>query len=496
MLVGSALILLFSCSSPRGGGGTAAGSGLSTSGNEPGGFFSPGGGGENANNPDASSNGGGGNGSESSADASKPENDGIVGIGDKPADSCGYGEVYGVICSKAEQKFVNNADVWVESFDCDGNPITITTVSDGGGYYTLKGVPSGTQTVHVKRNDFERSYQIVVISGQLTDVTGVGHKECFKAIDDCPLGNITGYVCAPNETTFIGGATVYVETTNCNGKAVKIGAVSDEQGNYKLENVPVGQVTVKIEKGSFKTQYQVTVPDGGTVAAQDVVQDACFSKDKTKIAVVTGVWDSIEKILSSLGFEYDLYDGQSNIQEAIGLLTDLNKMSQYDIIFFNCGGSHDEIMLSNTNIITSNLQKYVAAGGNIYASDWAFVYAEWPWPNAIAFVGGNTNIYGPKLGMMGPVSGTVTDSALSTFLGKKSVNINYDLGMWVVVENAAANTKIHIVGNVNMLGSTLSNAPLMVSHTPGGKVLYTTFHNEPQITQDMEKILNFLVFEL
>jgi hypothetical protein len=98
--------------------------------------------------------------------------------------------------------------------------------------------------------------------------------------------------------------------------------------------------------------------------------------------------------------------------------------------------------------------------------------------------------------MMGPVSGTVTDSALSTFLGKKSVNINYDLGMWVVVENAAANTKIHIVGNVNMLGSTLSNVPLMVSHTPGGKVLYTTFHNEPQITQDMEKILNFLVFEL
>ena len=70
-------------------------------------------------------------------------------------------------------------------------------------------------------------------------------------------------------------------------------------------------------------------------------------------------------------------------------------------------------------------------------------------------------------------------------------------GMGMAVgTNAAANTKIHIVGNVNMLGSTLSNAPLMVSHTPGGKVLYTTFHNEPQITQDMEKILNFLVFEL
>ena len=47
-----------------------------------------------------------------------------------------------------------------------------------------------------------------------------------------------------------------------------------------------------------------------------------------------------------------------------------------------------------------------------------------------------------------------------------------------------------------MLGQSISNAPLMLSHTPGGKVLYTTFHNEPQMTQDMEKILNFLVFEL
>ncbi|HIA02645.1 MAG TPA: hypothetical protein EYN66_12175 [Myxococcales bacterium] len=500
MLVGSLLIFSYSCSSPKSGASQASGaSGFSTGGGNTDGVFSPTTGGEgtatNSDAPDASM-GGNGSGGESGSDIQKPDNDSIVGIGDKPTGACGYGDIYGLICSKAEQKFVNNADVWVESVDCDGNPITVETSSDGGGYYTLKGVPSGTQTVHVKRNNFERTYDVVVLPGQLTDVSGVGHKECFKAVDDCPVGNITGYVCAPNATLLIGGATVYVETTNCNGKAVKIGAVSDDLGNYELENVPVGQVTVMIEKGSFKTQYQVLVPSGGTIHSPDVVQDACFSKDKTKIAVVTGDWDKIEAILSKLGFEYDLYDGLSNIQETIGLLTDLNKMSSYDIIFFNCGGSHDDILLTNTNAITNNLQKFVAAGGSIYASDWAFVYAEWPWPNSIGFVGGNQNIYGPKLGMMGPVTGTVTDPVLANFLGKNTVNLNYDLGMWVVVENAAANTKIHIQGNVNMLGQSISNAPLMLSHTPGGKVLYTTFHNEPQMTQDMEKILNFLVFEL
>ena len=41
--------------------------------------------------------------------------------------------------------------------------------------------------------------------------------------------------------------------------------------------------------------------------------------------------------------------------------------------------------------------------------------------------------------------------------------------------------------------------PLMVSHMPyggPGRVFFTTFHNEAQMTDDMEKILQFLVFEL
>ena len=45
--------------------------------------------------------------------------------------------------------------------------------------------------------------------------------------------------------------------------------------------------------------------------------------------------------------------------------------------------------------------------------------------------------------------------------------------------------------------ATVPNAPLLVSHEQGaGKVLFTSFHHEAQLTADMEAILQYLVFEL
>lgn len=469
----------------------------SNAGNEQGqGFFVP---------PPASGGGGGApsvpgwDGSAPSpgtADVWKPRHDGTVGVGD-PLDggACGYGTVYGVVCSKSDQMYVNGASIWIDATDCEGNPVMPSAVSDGAGFFTLENVPSGLQTVVVEKGDFTHSYTVLVVGGKLTDITSVGHKECFKAIGgDCPVGSVTGYVCAPNETLYIGGASVWVETSDCKGKPLKIGAVSDESGNYELNDVPAGVVIVQIQKGSFETSYEVTVPEGGAVHASDVVQDACFGSDETKIAVITGDWDEIEAILTELGLEYDLYDGDSNQSEAEAFLADGAKMKEYDIIFFDCGGDHDEILFSAEPLIVGNLQQFVAGGGSVYASDWAFVYVEWPWPSAIDFVGGDKNSFGAKLGMPGTIQGSVTDPALAAFLGKSLVSINYDLAAWVAVQGAPATTEVHLTGDVPLVGN---GVPLMLSHSPGaGKVLYTTFHNEKQVTGDMIQILKFLVFQL
>jgi len=100
---------------------------------------------------------------------------------DDPDEVCGYGTVYGIVCSKSLQMFVNDATVTVDTVDCDGTPLHIEVHSDAEGYYTLEGVPSGMQTIRVDKELFHTEYAILIKDGKLSDVTGVGHKECFQA---------------------------------------------------------------------------------------------------------------------------------------------------------------------------------------------------------------------------------------------------------------------------------------------------------------------------
>ncbi len=102
---------------------------------------------------------------------------------DDPIDGdCGYGIIYGLICSKTEQMFVNNAHVWLEAPDCDGVTVKRETMSDGDGFYTLEDVPSGLQTIHIEKDGWTKEYPVQVVSGKLSDVTGVAHKECFQVV--------------------------------------------------------------------------------------------------------------------------------------------------------------------------------------------------------------------------------------------------------------------------------------------------------------------------
>ena len=408
---------------------------------------------------------------------------------------CLPGQITGYVCAPGKDAFIGGAKVWVDTVDCDGQPVHLETFSDGNGVYVLTNVPPGMQLVHVEKGPLQKQYNVQVVGGQTSKAEDVVSDLCFPpGQDQCGSGQVTGYVCAPNGSDKIGGAHVFIEAVDCKGNAVYIDTFSDENGNFVLDGVPAGSVLVVVEKGSFKTSYAVTVPDGGSVHAPDVVQDACFKKSETKIAVVTGHWDQIELILTQLGLKYDLYDGVWLTNQAIELLTNPQKMAEYDIIFFDCGANHYDILSFNTNAIVQNLYTFVQNGGSIYASDWAFVYAEWPWPNAIDFYGGNQDNFAPKVGDAGELQGTVVDGGLAGFLGKADVTINYNLGIWVVVSGVAPTTTVHITGFVPQAGP---NSPLMMSHVEGdGKVLYTTFHNEQQVTGDMINILKYLVFEL
>lgn len=410
-----------------------------------------------------------------------------------PKEPCSFGSVTGRLCVPQGTAWIDGAQVWVKTVDCDGNLVDSQATSDADGVFWLAGVPEGTQWLHVEYEGTGYQAQVQVVKGATTDAGIVGAESCNPK-GECGFGAVKGYVCSPSGVK-VAGATITVKALDCDGNPVVKTTTSDGDGNFWVDGVPAGTVTVGVVKGDFNVTYSVQVADGQVTDAAQVVEAICFPDKQVKIAVVTGDWDMIEDILGKLGLSYDLYDGQFNTSQAIGLLTNLPKMLTYDVIFFDCGASHYGIVAGNP-LIQQNLQAFVKDGNSIYASDWAFVYAEFPWPNAIDFYGNDTSSGGPKVGAAKTLTGVVVDPNLQQYLGKANVTINYNLSAWVVVQAVGPATGIHINGYVSEAGGTV---PLMMSHAPyggEGRVLFTTFHNEFQVTGDMKQILNYLVFEL
>ena len=321
----------------------------------------------------------------------------------------------------------------------------------------------------------------------------------------CEVGQIKGVVCSPNEQVFVNGATVAVDTVDCQGTPVHAEAKSDAQGLYLLEGVPCGNQTVTVDKGSYHHDYSVVVPPGGVMDFRGVGKKQCFQATSVKLAVITGDWDRIEGILDGLGFSYDLYelyssgdwyDGDWWGSAAHDLLTDPQKLSQYSALFIDCGGVHWDIVSGTSAGAT--VRSFVENGGSLYASDWAWIYVEAGWPDAVDFRGpDDASSDGPKK-MTGnqTVPGTIVDPALQSYLGSGVMPVKYDLGPLIAVDATAATTEEHVVGFVAQFGVV---QPLVMSFRPkpgAGKVIFTNFHNDAQTSQQMATILNYLVFTL
>lgn len=326
----------------------------------------------------------------------------------------------------------------------------------------------------------------------------------------CGYGDIIGVVCSPNGTVFINDALVYVETIDCDGQPIRIETTSDAVGEYTLRGVPSGLQNVEIRKGSFQHTVEVPVQAGVVNDLRGTLSKLCFGARSARIAVVSGTYDSIQGILDGLGVEYDLISDEPvpvppffldyDPSPAHEFLLDPERLAEYHILFLNCSdwswinlygeGQEDATAIAN------NLSAFVHNGGSLYASDWAFAFVERPWPGVIDFVGNDAVEFGCKVGEMGMYTGAVTDASLAAFLGKDEVRINFDLMQWVVMDGVSGAATVHIEANIPQAGGV---APLMVSFAPyelGGRVLFTSFHNEQQVTDDMGNILNFLVFSL
>lgn len=330
-------------------------------------------------------------------------------------------------------------------------------------------------------------------------------------------GTITGYIYAADGTTPIGGATVYLKTDS-----TKI-ATTDANGAFTLEGdwIVSGTFTLVAEKGEFKIEFTVTVTSDGSATDTGTKEVTPGETGVTvpDLGVIKGVYDSIGKVISDLGYSYTTIE--------VSDLDNYTYISTFEAIFINCGyGNYGTIV--DVGSREANLLKFVTEEGNsLYASDWAGDVIEAIWPDAIVWYGGSVS--NAKRGNSQTLEVAVVDSDLQTVLGKTTAEVYYDLGSWVVISSEGTGTDVLLTGSPEVsydywsssnissyspradrlrtfsetVAATLEAVPLAVKFQPGGSskgtVIYTTFHNEAQtedVTADALKILKDFVFTL
>ena len=268
-------------------------------------------------------------------------------------------------------------------------------------------------------------------------------------------GTVTGSVYAPDNITPIVGATV-------TAKGTARSTTTNAEGKYTLTGVPAGSQTIIAVKGSYRAEISVTVTEGETVTAQQISLAPIG-----KIGVVEGSYDDIRDILTTLGVTYEVI-GDPDVT-----FSNPSVLSEYAVIFFECG-LDDDFIYKETCI--TNLKNYVEQGGSIYASDWADSVVEAMYPDKIDFAG--------KIGSAQDITANITDSEIKALLGKNTAEICFDLSAWVVMNSVKAGVVIDLSGTVTTDEGTKNDIPLMVHFSQGnGYVVYTSFHNEAQVTE-------------
>lgn len=299
-------------------------------------------------------------------------------------------------------------------------------------------------------------------------------------------GTIRGRVCAPNGRSWQPDAMAYTNIYDETGLITEVRKVfSDRDGYWQLDGLPgEREYTIFVQFGQDVLQEETVFLHDSEVLYLD--EPACFDPTALDIALVSGDYDDVQRVLESMGFtSYTLIDG-NDPEQIRAFVTDIESMRRFDLIFFN-GGHLEKTIFYDTNpanetpaIVKANLQAYVNEGGSVYATDWAYDVIEQTWPDPIDFMGDDKTPDAAQLGEYDVINAAVTDESLASFLGKNQIEVEYDLPVWPPINAVEAYTSIHLSGTVRyregQSSYTLASVPILVSFSQGrGRVGFSTF---------------------
>lgn len=297
------------------------------------------------------------------------------------------------------------------------------------------------------------------------------------------LAVLSGTVQSGNGNLAINEATVSNSPGTLNQKySTDEVAITNANGYYEFRNVSPGTKTLYIKKGLFADTISVYVPEN---QASVVANTALIEPEAgVKFAYFRDNRDSVQGIIRSLGYSSYLTEIHINDFE------NLNTLMQYSVIFIN-GGSSSKYL--NSQIITSNISSYLNSGGKIYASDWAIICLA-----QLYDIGGSFN-GDPQI----IPSAIIVEQSLKKFLhDSSSTSIQYIMDDWVSINGPTDSCNCivpYIKGTYTVDSNTvITNRTLSfykIVGNLGGKFIYTTFRNEPNISQQVKRIIQFYFYE-
>jgi hypothetical protein len=166
------------------------------------------------------------------------------------------GTLTGQICNPLSEQVVAGATVtitWTE----DGVEKSKSDVTDDNGAFVLEGVGEGAQTLVVASDEFPTAaYPVEIPSG---DTRFYVDAACRDRPQEPGEGSIVGQICNPHKGEVVTDAIISV--TLADGTVIST-TTDPETGDFRLDGVPAGTVTVVVTSPEYTRKYVVELAAG------------------------------------------------------------------------------------------------------------------------------------------------------------------------------------------------------------------------------------------
>ena len=282
---------------------------------------------------------------------------------------------------------------------------------------------------------------------------------------------VRGAIVSPSGHLPIAGAVVSVDVG-----ADRAWMLTGPRGEFAL-TLPPGSATLSVEKGRYRVSGTFVIEPNRAVNLGDVALDA----GDVRVAVVHGEYDAVNLLLDALGIGFDAFPHPEELFGSPDVL------ANYAMVFANCGSEiSSDGREEYSEEMFANVRSWVAAGGTLYVSDLEWALFEGVAPEALEFADD------PAIGEPVILTAEVLDRDIERLLGGPYVDIRFDLGGWAMIDAVGEALPI-VVADVPGFGLHPLAA---LHHLDEGRMIFTSFHNEQQVTSDMELILYEVILSL